>query len=109
MPEAELQARYDREFLRHIERLREHLVAALSTIIATPLPGGEFEVLSFEMQADWRDFPVYAFAMDREAVDEEYFEPPFKGKVLPKAGPLVPNGAIDQDRYEAAGVATFES
>jgi hypothetical protein len=60
------------------------------------------------VQADWRDFPVSAFAMDREAVNEEYFKPPFKGKVLPKAGRLIPEGAIDQDRYEDAGVATFE-
>jgi hypothetical protein len=48
--------------------------------------------------------------MDREAVNEEYFEPPFKGKVLPEsAGPLIPKGTIDQDRYEESGIATFES
>jgi hypothetical protein len=109
MADADLQETFDREFRGHIERFRESVVATLRNLIATPLPGGEFEVLSFEMQADWRDFPVYAFAMDREAVNEEYFEPPFKGKVLPKAGPLIPKGAIDQDRYEAAGVAMFES
>ncbi|MDY3558349.1 hypothetical protein R5W23_005044 [Gemmata sp. JC673] len=109
MAGAELQAMFDREFRGHIERLREPLVAALRKLIATPLPAGEFEVLSFEMQADWRDFPVYAFAMDREAVNEEYFEPPFKGNVLPRAGPLIPKGSIDQDRYEDSGVATFES
>ena len=62
------------------------------------------------MQADWRHFPVRAFEMDREAIDEEYYEPPFCGRVLPaSAGPLIPKGAIDQDRYESAGVATFES
>lgn len=109
MADAELQATFDREFRGLIERFREPVVAALRKLIATPLPGGEFEVLSFEMQADWRDFPVYAFAMDREAVNEEYFEPPFNGKVLPEAGPLIPHGAIDQDRYEDAGVGTFES
>jgi hypothetical protein len=108
MADAELQSTFNREFREHIERFREPLVVILRKLIATPLPVGEFEVLSFEMQADWRDFPVYAFAMDREAVNEEYFEPPFNGKVLPKAGPLVPKGAIDQDRYEEAGVATFE-
>lgn len=110
MADAELQAVFDREFRGHIERFRESLVAALRKLIVSPLPGGEFEVLSFEMQADWRYFPVCAFAMDREAIKEKYFKPPFKGEVLPEsAGPLIPKRAIDQDRYEGAGVATFES
>ena len=108
MADAESQAAFDREFRDHIERFREPVVAVLRTLVATELPG-EFEVLSFEMQADWRNFPVRAFAMDREAIDEVYFEPPFKAPVLPKAGPLIPKGAIDQDRYEDDGVATFES
>ncbi|MDB5311969.1 MAG: hypothetical protein JWO38_6171 [Gemmataceae bacterium] len=108
MADTELQAAFDREFRGHIERFTQPLIAALRALIATELPG-EFEVLSFEMQADWRHFPVYAFAMDREAINEVYFEPPFKGRVLPKAGPLIPKGAIDQDRYEDGGVATFES
>ena len=110
MADAKLQAAFDREFRGHIERFTEVLVNALRKLIAAEVPDGEFEVLSFEMQADWRYFPVQAFAMDREAIDEEYYERPFCGKVLPKsAGPLVPKGAIDQDRYESAGVATFES
>lgn len=110
MGDAELQAAFDREFRRQIERFTQPLVAALRKLIAAPLPGGKFQVLSFETKADWRQFPVYAFAMDREAVNEKFFEPPFKGRVLPKsAGPLVEEGAIDQDRYEAGGVATLES
>lgn len=84
MTNAELQAAFDREFREHLERFTEPVVAALRKLVETPLLG-EFEVLSFEQQADWRYFPVRAFAMDRETVD------------------------IDQDRYEAAGVATFES
>jgi hypothetical protein len=105
---SKLQATFDREFRGNIERFTKPLVAALRKVIATELPG-KFEVLSFEMQADWRDFPVYAFAMDREALNEVYFKPPFKGPVLARAGPLVPKAVIDQDRYEAGGVATFES
>jgi hypothetical protein len=108
MANPELQAAFDREFRGYIERFSRPLVAALRKLIAAELPGA-FEVLSFEMQADWRHFPVYAFAMDRQALNEVYFEPPFKGPVLPDAGPLIPKGAIDQDRYEDAGVATFES
>jgi len=109
MADPELQAAFDREFRGHVERFAGPVVAALRKLITTPLPGGQFEVLSFEMQADWRNFPVQAFAMDREAINEKYFDVPFKGKVLPKAAPLIPKGAIDQDRYEEAGIATFES
>jgi hypothetical protein len=108
MVKAKLQAEFDREFRGHIERFTEPLVATLGSMIATKLPGG-FEVLSFEIQSTWRTFPVVAFAMDREAVNEEYFDPPFCGALLPRVKPLIPKGAIDQDRYEAAGVATFES
>lgn len=108
MADAQHQAGFDREFRGHIERFTEPLVAELRELLAAELPG-TFEVLSFEMQADWRHFPVYAFAMDREAINEVYAKPPFKGRVLPDGGPLIPEGGIDQDRYEAAGVATFES
>jgi hypothetical protein len=108
MADRGLQATFDREFRGHIEPLTQPLVAALNKLIATELPGA-FEVLSFEIQADWRSFPVCAFAMDRQAINEVYFEPPFKGQILPNTGPLIPKGAIDQERYEAAGVATFES
>jgi hypothetical protein len=108
MADKKLQAAFEHEFRGHIERFAKPLVAALRKLIATKLPG-EFEVLSFEMQPDWRNFPVYAFAMDHEAINEVYFKPPFNGPVLPKAGPLIPQGAIDQDHYEDEGVATFES
>jgi hypothetical protein len=108
MAETRLSEAFDREFREHIERFTKPLVAALRKLVATKLPG-EFEVLSFEMQSDWRNFPVYAFAMDREAINEVYFQPPFKGPVLPKAGPLILVGSIDQDRYEDGGVATFEN
>lgn len=107
--EAELQARFEREFRGHIEKFREPVIVALRALVATELPG-TFAVLSFKMQADWRYFPVRAFAMDRAAINEQYYKPPFCGQVLPdSAGRLIPRGAIDQDRYEAAGVATFES
>lgn len=113
---SKLQAEFDREFRGHIERFTEPLVAALRKLIATPLPpspsdegGWEFEVLSFEVYSDWTDFPIRVFAMDRNASDDVYYVAPFSGPILPKAGRLIPRGAIDQDRYEMAGVATFES
>src|SRR4051794_5883231 len=108
MADASRQAEFDREFRGHIDRFTQPLIATLREITAAR-PPGVVKVLSFEMQADWRKFPVYAFAMDRAAVDEVYFEPPFNGPVLPDAGPLIPKNGIDQDGYEAAGIATFES
>ena len=108
MAKSKLQAEFDREFRGHIERFTEPLVAALRPIVTTRSPP-EMKVLAFEIHSDWGAFPVVAFAMDSEAVNEVYFRAPFKGKVLPKASPLIPKGAIDQDRYETAGVATFES
>jgi hypothetical protein len=102
------QAAFDREFREHIERFTKPLVSALRAITGTE-PPPVVKVLSFEMQADWRDFPVCAFAMDDDAPNEVYFEPPFNGLLLPDAGELIPEGAIDQDAYEEAGVATFES
>jgi hypothetical protein len=108
METGKLQAAFAGEFLGQIERFTQPLVKALRKLIATELPGA-FDVLSFEIQPDWSSFPVYVFAMDREALNERYFKPPFKGPLLSKAGPLIPKGAIDQGRYEDAGVATFES
>jgi hypothetical protein len=102
------QAAFDREFRGQIERFTQPLVAALRTLVSAPVPL-VVKVLAFEMHADWRDFPVYAFAMDDEAPNQVYFEPPFNGYVLPDAGELVPDAAIDQDGYEEAGVATYES
>jgi hypothetical protein len=118
MADESRQQAFDREFRGHIERFREPVVASLRELISTPLPGGEadpdgyeFAVQSFEMQADWRYFPVRAFAMDRECINEaDGIGAPFHGRVLPtSAGPLIPDGAIDQDGYEEAGVRTFES
>lgn len=109
MKDSKIQTEFDKEFRSHIERFTESVVASLKKLVNTEIPVGEFEVLSFEIQADWRYFPVRAFAMDREAVDEEYDEPPFCGKVLPNSTePLIPPSAIDQDYYEANGVGTFE-
>jgi hypothetical protein len=108
MADESRQQAFDSEFRGHIERFTHRLVAALRRIVATPVPP-VVKVLAFEMQADWRVFPVYAFAMDDQSPDEVYFESPFKCEVLPDAGELVLSGAIDQDGYEDSGVATFES
>lgn len=109
MAEANPQLMFDREFRELIERFSEPLVTVLGILVKTPLPADKFEVLSFEIQSDWQDFPVFVFAMDREAINEKYFDPPFKCKLLPNSGPLVPKGGIDQNWYETTGVATFES
>ena len=108
MAKAPRQEEFDREFRGHIERFTQPLVSALRMIVTTRVPP-VVKVLAFEMQADWRNFPVHAFAMDDEAPNEVYFEPPFYGHVLADAGALIPDGAIDQDGYEEDGVATFES
>jgi hypothetical protein len=108
MADSKLQAEFDREFRGHIERFTEPLVVALRRIVKAT-PPAPVQTLSFEIQADWDEFPVRAFAMDRLAINEVYFHPPFTGQLLPDADELIPKGAIDQDRYESAGVATFES
>jgi hypothetical protein len=108
MAMASRQAAFDNEFRGHIERFTPALVAALRKIVATRVPPA-VKVLAFEMQPDWREFPVHAFALDGEAPNEVHFKRPFKGPLLPKAGALIPEGVIDQSGYEGAGVATFES
>jgi len=102
------QEEFDREFRGYLDRFREPLIASLREIIIAKLPA-VIKVLSFEISADWRKFPVSAFAMDREAVNEVYFDLPFKGPLLSDAGPLIPKGAIDERGYQAAGVPTVES
>ncbi len=108
MEKASRQAAFDREFRRHIERFTPALVSALRKIVAAKLPS-IVKILAFEIEADWREFPVHVFAMDDEAPNEVYFKAPFNGALLPKGGELIPKGAIDQSGYEEAGVATFES
>jgi hypothetical protein len=108
MAKSSRQAAFEREFRGHVERFAPALVAALRKLIAARRPA-VVKVLAFEMQADWRIFPVHAFAMDDESSDEVYFKRPFYGPVLPDAGELIPAGAIDQDGYEKDSVATFES
>jgi hypothetical protein len=107
MPNVPRQQAFDREFRSHLEPFTAALVSELRGI-TTATPPAEVKILSFEVQADWRRFPVHAFAMDDESPDEVYHEPPFYGPLLMGSGPLVPDGAIDQDAYEDAGIATFE-
>lgn len=102
------QQEFDREFRRHIDRHTAALIPVLREIIGTPVPP-VVKLLAFEMQADWRSFPVHVFAMDDQSPDELYYERPFYAQLLRDTGPLIPKGAIDQDGYEEAGVATFES
>jgi hypothetical protein len=107
MAKSSRQAAFDREFRGHLEKFTPKLVPALRKLVTARVPRA-VKVLAFEMQVDWREFPVRAFAMDDEAPDEVYFKPPFSGPVLPDVGALIPEGALDQDGYEKAGVATFE-
>ena len=108
MAKSAQQEAFDREFRGHIERLTPSLVSALRGLIATA-PPPEVKVLVFEVQSDWRGFPVHAFAMDDAAPTEVSFAPPFSGSLLPDANDLIPPGTIDQDRFEEAGVDTFVS
>ena len=108
MRKASPQKAFDREFRGHIERLTPQLVSALSALTSLT-PPTSVRILTFEVQSDWNSFPVRAFAMTDESQDEVYFKPPFSGPVLKTRGPLIPHGAIDQDAYEEAGIATFES
>jgi hypothetical protein len=108
MGEATRQETFDREFRAHIERHRSALISALRTI-TTATPPAEVKLLAFEIQPYWDEFPVYLHAMDDESPDETYYEPPFSDRLLEDAGELIPDGAIDQDSYEDAGVATIES
>lgn len=99
---------FDRQFRGHIERLTATLTSALREMVSTPVPS-VVKVLVFEVQSDWSCFPVHSFAMCDESPDEVYYEPPFYTFLLPDSGLLIPEGAINQDAYEDAGVATFES
>ncbi len=108
MARSSRQKEFDREFLKHISRLTPALVSDLRTIV-TSTPPSIVKILVFEMESDWRGFPVHLFAMDDEFPSEVYFEPPFSGPILPNSGRLIPDGAIDQDSYERDGVDTFES
>lgn len=108
MAKALSQAAFDREFRGHLERFTQPLGVALRKMIATPVPA-VVKVQVFEISSWWGRFPVQAFAMDDASPDEVYFKRPFSGAVLPGKKVLVPRGAIDQDAYERAGVATFES
>src|SRR5262249_34082122 len=98
------QADFEREFRGQIERFAPSVVAALRAIITAKRPPA-VKILSFEIQADWRKFPVYAFALDDKAQNESCFEPPFKGALLPDVGALIPKDAINQAAYQKAGVA----
>jgi hypothetical protein len=102
------QKAFDAEFRGHVERFTPKLVPALRRITsATPPPVVKIQL--FVIQSDWGEFPVHAFAMDDASPDEVSFKRPFYGKVLKGREKLVPQGAIDQDAYEDAGVDTFES
>lgn len=98
---------FDEQFRRQLDRFTVRLTAKLRALIETGLPG-TFAVQWFEMQSDWRDFGVCAFAMDSDGVNEKCWEAPFYGELLPDTEPLVPEGAIEQDGFEDAGIDTYE-
>src|SRR5581483_2222609 len=104
---ASRQKEFEREFRKHIEAHRAALVRVLRKLISTR-PPPKVKILSFEILSSWREFPVHVHAMDDKAPNEVYFKPPFSMALLQDAGELIPKGAIDQEAFENAGLATFE-
>ncbi len=102
--EAEFRALLIAQFPQHEEVVSD----AISKILRTEIPD-EVKVLMLETQSDWSTIPIVAFAMDDTAPDESYCDEPFSSFLLDGGGPeLVSDGAIDQDRYEDAGIDTYD-
>ncbi len=81
---------------------------AIANILKTPVPD-EVKVLLFETQSDWDTIPIVVFSMDDASPDEVYYDEPFSGFLIDGGGPeLVVEDAIDQDKFEDAGIDTFD-
>lgn len=99
---------FEDEFRCHIERHSPAVVKAIRRLVSAA-PPKVIKVILFEISSDWDEFPVNLLAMDDKAPNEVHFKSPFAGKLLGRSGALIPDGAIDQDAYEDAGIATFET
>lgn len=108
MSPATLDAEFRALLIAQISQHEKPVSDAISKILGTEIPD-EVKVLMFETKSDWSTIPIVAFAMDDETPDETYYDEPFSGFLLDGGGPeLVSDGAIDQDKYEDAGVDTYD-
>jgi hypothetical protein len=89
-----------------IERHSPELTKWLRMLVETPPPPG-IEVLLFVIFSEWERFPVEVGAYNRQ-LEEVTTSAPFYGSVL-EAVEFIPEGAIDHEAYESAGVATYEA
>lgn len=108
MSPATLDAEFRALLIAQISQHEKPVSDAILKILGTEIPN-EVKVLMFETQSDWSTIPIVAFAMDDETPDEAYYDEPFSGFLLDVGGPeLVSDGTIDQDKYEDAGVDTYD-
>jgi hypothetical protein len=99
-------AEFDRRFREQLERHTGALVEELRLITSTPpLPGAG--AIGFCQEADWEGFPVFTFVLDSTLRKELLDERPYESLLLQSAGPLVEDGAIDQEAFEDAGIGTY--
>ena len=100
---------FEREFRAHLDRHTPALVSALRVVATTaPIPGASS--VAYWIKPDWREFPARTIAIDEGWPDGILIDMSLVGRaVLEGAGEMVPAGAIDQDAYEAAGIATDEA
>ena len=99
-------ASFDRLFRAQLARQTDALIGELGAIVATPAPP-QAGAIAFCQEADWRSFPVYTYMMDAALRNSLLDERPYPSLLLQSAGPLVPEGVIDQAAFEDAGIGTY--
>ena len=99
-------AEFDRLFREQLERHTDALIAELRVIVSThPLPGAG--AIGFCQEADWERFPVFTYVLDSTLRKERLDERPYESLLLQSAGPLVEDGALNQEPFEDAGIGTY--
>ena len=98
---------FDREFKAKFEPLTKKLTDKLIKIIKAKIPV-EIGAVNFEVEPDWRSFPIWVYARDRNGRSSIPARAPLSGTLLKGTGPLVKWGEIDMDKYEDAGIGTYE-
>jgi hypothetical protein len=103
-----LDAEFRESLVAQLAQHDELVSSAVSKILHTAIPK-DFKILLFETQSDWSTIPIVAFAMDDATPDETYYDEPFSGFLIDGGGPeLVPDGAVDQGKYEDNGIDTYD-
>jgi hypothetical protein len=103
-----LDAEFRKALTSQIQQHEKLVADAIANILSSPIPE-EVKLLMFETQSDWSTIPIVAFAMDDASPDETYYDEPFSGFLIDDGGPeLVPDGAIDQDKYEDNDIDTYD-